>query len=96
LLSYKKISDFVEEEFQPKTFYGSAPYPNKLIGSLSPPFQWTELLESETLVFTGTKKTGNQNQYQSIFVQAQFQEVKVGFLETDCTRILTSTKRTSW
>jgi hypothetical protein len=56
----------------------------KLIGSLSALFQWTKLPESETLVFTGTRKPGNQNQYQkyqSRIAQAQFQGVKVGFSE---------------
>jgi hypothetical protein len=45
-----------------------------------------KLPKSETLVFTGTRKPGNQNQYQyqkyqSRFAQAQFQGVKFGFSE---------------
>jgi hypothetical protein len=63
---------------------------------LSAPFQWTELSESETLVFTGTRKPEEvpENQkyqktrkpeqyqkYQSRFPQAQFQGVKFGFSE---------------
>jgi hypothetical protein len=32
------------------------PYPSEAFGILSAPFQWIELLESETLVFTSTRK----------------------------------------
>jgi hypothetical protein len=36
-------------------------------------------MESETLVFNGTRKPGNQNQYQSRIPLVQFEGVKFGF-----------------
>jgi hypothetical protein len=65
-------------------------YPSEAFGILRVPFQWIETLKSQNLVFDWYHKTrkpgkiGNQNQYekyQSIFLQAQFQEVKFGFSE---------------
>jgi hypothetical protein len=60
------------------------PYPSESFGSLSAPFQWTDPPESQTVVFTGTRKPEvpeNQNQYQSRFPQVNFQGAKLQIFE---------------
>jgi hypothetical protein len=80
------------------------PFLKDRFGILSATFQWLDLPESETLVFTKYKKyqktrvpeVPENQKHQSRNPQIKFGGVKVGFLKSKHTRLLASAKRTSW
>jgi hypothetical protein len=70
------------------------PYLKELFGTFNAPFQWLDLPESETLVFTSTRKPENQKtrstrkpevpenqKHQSRNPLVKFEGEKVGFSE---------------
>jgi hypothetical protein len=58
------------------------PYPSEAFGIFSAPFQWIELPESETLVFSPEVPEVPENQkHQSRNPQVKFEGVKFGFSE---------------
>jgi hypothetical protein len=59
------------------------PYPSEAFGILSAPFQWLELPESETLVFTGTRKpeVPENQKHQSRNPLVKFEGENFGFSE---------------